>query len=79
MSEILQTTNRINGKNARADTPREPKPAPEIRHDWSCVEALVLLELPLLDLLDRAREVHRRYHADGEVREELVEAIAGRS
>jgi biotin synthase len=67
VSEILQTTKHINNKNARADTPREPKPAPEIRHDWSCVEVLVLLELPLLDLVDRAREVHRRYHADGEV------------
>ena len=67
MSEIFETTNRNNGKAVRAETPREPKSAAEIRHDWACVEVIALLKLPLLDLVDRAREVHRRFHADGEV------------
>ena len=67
MSEILETTNRINGKTARAETPGEPNSTPEIRHDWRSTEVLALLELPLLDLVDRAREMHRRFHADGEV------------
>jgi biotin synthase len=67
VSEILETTNRINGKTARTETPREPQPAPEIRHDWRYAEVLILLELPLFDLVDRARDVYRRFHADGEV------------
>ena len=67
MSEILETPNRIKGKTARTETAREPKSTPEIRHDWRSTEVLALFELPLLDLVDRAREVHRRFHADGEV------------
>jgi biotin synthase len=67
VSEILKTPNRINGKSARADAPREPQSKPEIRHDWGCQEVLALLTLPLLDLVDQARDVHRHFHADGEV------------
>jgi biotin synthase len=67
VSEILETPNRIKDKAARTETPREPKSTPEIRHDWRSTEVLALFELPLLDLVDRAREVHRRFHADGEV------------
>src|SRR6185312_11345714 len=40
---------------------------PETRHDWSAGEVVALLSAPLLELVDRARMVHRRYHADGEV------------
>jgi biotin synthase len=40
---------------------------PEIRHDWSAQEVLALLNGPLLDLVDRARAVHRRHHAEGEM------------
>jgi biotin synthase len=65
--EIRETPNRINGKSARTDTPCEPRSNAEIRHDWQCREVLALLTLPLLDLVDRAREVHRRFHAGGEV------------
>lgn len=32
---------------------------PAIRHDWTSAEALVLYELPLMDLLFRAQSVHR--------------------
>ncbi len=67
MPEIRETPNRINGKSARTDTPCEPRSNAEIRHDWQCREVLALLTLPLLDLVDRAREVHRRFHAGGEV------------
>ena len=67
MSDIVETTNHTNGKGVQAETPREPKPEPEIRHDWRCAEVLTLLQLPLLDLVDLAREVHRRFHTDGEV------------
>ena len=67
MSEILKTANPINGKAHRAETPRETVSAPEIRHDWTSQEVLALLTAPLLDLVDEAREVHRRYHADGGV------------
>lgn len=67
MSEILKTANPINGKTRQAQTRREPEQAPETRHDWSDREVLALLTQPLLDLVDAARAVHRRYHAEGEV------------
>jgi biotin synthase len=35
---------------------------PEIRHDWTVDEVEALLRLPLLELIDRARAVHRRHH-----------------
>jgi biotin synthase len=67
VSEILKTANPINGNARPAKSWREPRPFPEIRHDWTSLEALGLLTSPLLDLVDEAREVHRRYHADGQV------------
>ena len=67
MSDIVESVNPINGKARRAESPREPKPAHELRHDWGSGEILALLTLPLLDLVDQARAVHRRHHADGEV------------
>ena len=67
MSEIFETTNRNNGKTVRTEGAREPTSAAEIRHDWACVEVIALLKLPLFDLVDMAREVHRRFYADGEV------------
>lgn len=39
----------------------------DLRHDWRMEEAVALLSQPLLDLIDQARAVHRRYHDDGEV------------
>ena len=65
--EILKTANPINGNARQAKTPHEPQPFPEIRHDWTSLEVLGLLTAPLLELVDEAREVHRRYHADGQV------------
>src|SRR4030067_577579 len=41
--------------------------APGPRRDWSPREVFPLLTAPLLDLVDQARAVHRRHHADGEV------------
>ncbi len=37
------------------------------RHDWSVREARALYDLPLLELLFRAQEVHRRHHQAGAV------------
>ena len=34
----------------------------EIRHDWQTEEVEALLSEPLLPLLDRARQIHRRFH-----------------
>ena len=59
--QILSTARRVKRGLARAWS------APEIRHDWTSEEVLDLLSQPLLDLVDKARAVHRRYHADGEV------------
>jgi biotin synthase len=67
VSEILKTANPINGKARQSQTLREPEQAPETRHDWSDREVLALLTQPLLDLVDEARAVHRRYHVEGEV------------
>jgi biotin synthase len=67
VSEILKTANRINGKEHQAESLCESQASPETRHDWAAQEVLALLTSPLLDLVDQAREVHRRYHADGEV------------
>lgn len=39
----------------------------ELRHDWSVEEVVALYQLPLFELLDRARDVHRRWQASSEV------------
>ena len=67
MSETFETANPINGNGHSAETPREPKAAVETRHDWGCEEVLALLTAPLIDLVDQARAVHRRFHANREV------------
>jgi biotin synthase len=38
-----------------------------VRHDWTVREARALYELPLVDLMYRAQEVHRRHHESGAV------------
>ena len=38
-----------------------------IRHDWSLLEIEAIYTAPLLDLLPRAQQVHRRYHLPNEV------------
>lgn len=38
-----------------------------LRHDWTIAEVRQLHDLPLFELVDRARDVHRRYHRSGEV------------
>jgi biotin synthase len=39
----------------------------DLRHDWTVEQARALHDLPLFDLIDRAREQHRRHHPDNEV------------
>ena len=39
--------------------------APKPRHDWTTDEILALHELPLFELVDRARAVHLAVHGDG--------------
>jgi biotin synthase len=67
VAEPRKSANPTNGKAHQAETLREPELAAETRHDWRPQEVLGLLTAPLLELVDRARAVHRRYHADGEV------------
>ena len=40
---------------------------PEIRHDWTVEEIVAVHDLPLLDLIARAGEVHRRYHDPADI------------
>jgi biotin synthase len=39
----------------------------EVRHDWTLAEVRALHDLPLFELVDRARAVHQRLHPSGEV------------
>ena len=41
--------------------------AAPVRHDWTIAEVRELHDLPLFELVDRARDVHRRHHRSGEV------------
>lgn len=38
-----------------------------LRHDWSVEEVVALYQSPLFELIDRARDVHRRWQRSGEV------------
>src|SRR5690349_9361252 len=38
-----------------------------LRHDFALAEVRALHDLPLFELVDRARAVHRRFHAENEV------------
>jgi len=67
VSETSESVNPINGKARRAESRSEHNGASGTRHDWSAGEIVSLLTAPLFDLVDRARAVHRRHHADGQV------------
>jgi len=41
--------------------------APSLRHDWTLSEVRALHDLPLFELIDRARAVHLAYHPKAEV------------
>jgi biotin synthase len=47
------------------DTPDPPRP--RLRHDFTLAEVRALHDLPLFELVDRARAVHREFHAENEV------------
>ncbi|GAG36531.1 unnamed protein product, partial [marine sediment metagenome] len=65
VSETLESLNPIDALLAKS--PREPGAASGTRHDWSAFEIVALLNSPLLDLVDEARDIHRQFHADGQV------------
>jgi biotin synthase len=68
VTELPTFPNPINGKEKPAKTAGEPaSPVRSLRHDWEKDEILALLTQPLLELVDQAREVHRRHHAEGTV------------
>jgi biotin synthase len=41
--------------------------AEAVRHDWSVAETRRIHDMPLFDLVDRARSVHREFHVPNEV------------
>jgi biotin synthase len=67
VAEPCKTANPINGIARRTETSHEGRLAGEARYDWGADEVVALLSSPLLELVDRARAVHRRHHADGEM------------
>mgnify|MGYP007034058480 CR=1 FL=1 len=38
-----------------------------IRRDWTVDEVVAIHDQPFLSLMDRARNVHRAHHVDGEI------------
>ncbi|GFO81253.1 MAG: hypothetical protein A49_08800 [Methyloceanibacter sp.] len=64
MTETLESLNPFKAQLREAETGHERRAT---RHDWQTFEIVDLLEAPLFDLIDEARAVHRRYHADGQV------------
>ena len=68
MTELPTFPNPINGKANQAERPGEPLSATRApRHDWQKDEVAALLTKPLFELVDLAREIHRRHHAEGTV------------
>ena len=67
MPELSEIVNRIRAKDCQTESSREREDGAETRHDWDSGEVLDLLSQPLLELVDAARAVHRRYHDAGEV------------
>lgn len=48
--------------------PDSPDPqSPKLRHDFTLPEVRTIHDAPLFELIDRARAVHRQYHAENEV------------
>jgi biotin synthase len=47
--------------------PLRPSPEHGARNDWTRAEIAALFDLPLMDLLWQAQQVHRRHHAPNEV------------
>jgi biotin synthase len=62
--EPRKNANPINGQGGQEGT---DAPGGALRYDWTSEEVLGLLTSPLLDLVDRARAVHRRHHGDADV------------
>jgi len=65
VTELPNFPNPINGKGLSSAIRHESGPSLlDARHDWGRAEIVSLLSLPFLDLVDQARAVHRRHHAD---------------
>jgi biotin synthase len=65
VTETLESLSPFKGLIRQEEQESAPRTA--IRHDWETSEIVDLLEAPLFDLLDEARTIHRRHHADGQV------------
>src|SRR4249920_602475 len=68
VTELPTFSNPLNGKEIPAKTAGESASATRsLRHDWQKSALIALLTRHLLELVDQAREVHRRHHAGGTV------------
>ena len=67
MTELQKNANPINGNGHTTSHATESREDGITRHDWTRDEVIELLSKPLLELVDQARDVHRRYHEDGTV------------
>lgn len=61
----------MNAPVETASSPASKAPSSEtdgtVRHDWTLAQARALHDLPLFELIDRARSVHQRAHPKNEV------------
>jgi biotin synthase len=59
----------VEGAGAQTGVETGPRTSPgnEIRTDWTRTEIAALFDLPLLDLLYEAQQVHRRHHAPNQI------------
>lgn len=53
--------------NAPVQSTTPAQPSTELRHNWTLSEARALHDLPLFELLDRARAIHQSFHPMEEV------------
>jgi len=67
MAEPQKNANPFNGNGQAAGEADESPTEARTRHDWARDEVVDLLSMPLLELVDQARAVHRRHHVDGTV------------
>ena len=67
MIKLQKNANPINGNEPDGSHATESQEDGITRHDWTRDEVIELLSKPLLELVDQAREVHRRHHEDGTV------------
>ncbi len=67
MSDIATCASAKAGASGDRDAALRPSPEHGVRTDWTREEIAALFDLPLMDLIWQAQQVHRRHHAPNQV------------